>query len=800
MKVSYKWLKEYVDFDYTPEELAEKLTLAGLEVDGIEYKGREIKDIVVGQIKEKVSHENADKLSVCKVDVGQDEELQIVCGAKNMDVGDRVPVAVVGTTMPNGMKIKKAKLRGVTSFGMMCSTNELELPDDGVDGLFILPEDAVIGNKLVDELGIDDIVIELDLTPNFAHCLSMIGVAREVSAMTGNELKLPTAEVAEIEEEINDWVKVEVEENELCPRYAGRVITGVEVKESPLWLKKRLESAGVRPINNIVDVTNFILMELGQPLHAFDYAKLEGNKVVVRTAKAGEKLTTLDDEERVLNEDMLVIADAQKAVCVAGVMGGANSEVTDETTTIFLESANFNPVSVRKTSKELGIHSDSSHRFERGVDINIVELALDRAAQLIAELSGGQVIKGKQNIYPIPFEEKVIEVRPRRVSKLLGAEFAKIRIRTLLEKLHFEVEDMGDVLAVKVPAFRVDVEQEIDLVEEIARLYGYDKIEAVQPSGDITQGKKTWKQKVEDKTRELLASLGLLEVQNYSFINPNFFNKINLAEDSSLRKSVKLSNPIGYEYSVMRTTLLPGVLENVSFNANRNAENIALFELGKVFTPVENKKLPLEKLQLTGAVMNKDLEDPWNLNAPGFFYLKGILEKCFEALAVNDVEFIAGEHPTLHPGRTAQIKIGDKVSGYLGELHPDVQENYKLEERVTIFELDFSAIIDNATFAREYISLPKYPASTRDIALLVEDKVSSKDIEGIIIRLGKDILESVKLFDLYQGEQVPAGYKSLAYSLIYRRADRTLTDKEVNKVQAKIEEELYNKLGAKIRE
>jgi phenylalanyl-tRNA synthetase beta chain len=800
MKVSYKWLKEYVDFDYTPEELAEKLTLAGLEVDGIEYKGREIQDIVVGQIKEKVSHENADKLSVCKVDVGQDEELQIVCGAKNMDVGDKVPVALVGTTMPNGMKIKKAKLRGVTSFGMMCSTNELELPDDGVDGLFILPEKVNVGNKLVDELGIDDIVIELDLTPNFAHSLSMIGVAREVSAITGNELKLPTAEVTEIEEEINDWVKIEVEDNELCPRYAGRVITGVEVKDSPLWLKKRLEAAGVRPINNIVDVTNFILMELGQPLHAFDYCKLEGNKVVVRTAKAGEKLITLDDEERNLTEDMLVIADAKKAVCVAGVMGGANSEVTDETTTIFLESANFNPVSVRKTSKKLGIHSDASHRFERGVDINIVELALDRAAQLIAELSGGQVIKGKQDIYPVPFEERVIKVRPRRVSKLLGAEFAKVRIKTLLEKLHFEVEDMGDVLAVKVPAFRVDVEQEIDLVEEIARLYGYDKIEATQPSGDITQGKKTWKQKVEDKTRELLASLGLLEVQNYSFINPDFFNKINLPEDSSLRKTVQLSNPIGYEYSVMRTSLLPGILENVSFNINRNAENVALFELGKVFIPVDNKELPLEKIKLTGAAMNKYLRDSWNLNAPGFFYLKGILEEYFDVLGVNNVEFITGEHPTLHPGRTAQVRIKGEVVGYLGELHPDVQENYKLEERVTIFELEFSSIIDNATFDREYVSLPKYPASTRDIALLVEEKVNSKDIKDIIIKLGKDILESVELFDLYQGEQVPEGYKSLAYSLIYRRADRTLTDKEVNEVQAKIEEELYNKLGAKIRE
>ncbi|WP_018248347.1 phenylalanine--tRNA ligase subunit beta [Orenia marismortui] len=800
MKVSYKWLKEYIDFDYTPEELAEKLTLAGLEVDGVEYKGRDIQDIVIGKITEKKEHENADKLSVCKVDVGKSEDLQIVCGAKNMSVGDKVPVALVGTTMPNGMEIKKAKLRGVTSYGMMCSTNELNLPDDGVDGLFILEGDIKVGNKLVDELEIDDIVIELDLTPNFAHCLSMIGVAREISAIIDKDIKYPEVKVEEIEESIEDWIDVKVEALDLCPRYTGRVITGVEVSDSPLWLKKKLEAVGIRPINNIVDITNFILMELGQPLHAFDYDKLADNKVIVRRAKADERVVTLDEEERDLNEEMLVIADGEKAICVAGVMGGTNSEVDSGTKRIFLESANFNPGSVRKTSRKLSIHSDASHRFERGVDINIVEYALDRAAQLIAELSGGKIVKGIKDIYPNKVEDKIIELRPKRVSNLLGEEFAKIKIKKLLERLHFSVEDKGDKLAVTIPAYRVDVEEEIDLVEEVARLYGYDKLPAVEPSGDIIQGKKSWKQQVKDQTRILLSKLGLFEVQNYSFINPDFFDKINLPKDSFIRDRIELSNPLGKEYSILRTTLIPGLLNNVLLNDNRKIENIELFELGKVFIPSEGKELPIEELKLAAAIMKDDLEDIWNVNASGFFYLKGILENYFDSLGIRGVEFEIGKHPTMHPGRTTKIKVNGDVLGYLGEVHPDVQENYKFENRVTIFELDFNLIVDNATAQRNYNPLPKYPASTRDIALVVSEDINTKQIEDIILSIGSKILESVELFDLYQGEQVEDGYKSLAYSLIYRVSDRTLTDDEVNSVQEKIEKELDNKLGAKIRE
>ncbi|WP_027340645.1 phenylalanine--tRNA ligase subunit beta [Halonatronum saccharophilum] len=800
MKVSYNWLKEYIDFDYSPEELAHKLTLAGLEVDGVEYLGEKIEDIVVGEVKEIGPHENADKLSVCKVNIGGEEDLQIVCGAKNMKKGDKVPVAPLGMVMPNGMEIKEVKLRGVKSCGMMCSTDELELADDGVDGLFILEDDFTVGNKLVEELGLNDAIIELDLTPNFSHALSIYGVAREIAAITGNELKKAEVDLKEEEIVVNDLIEIEVKDSDLSPRYAGRVIKGVKVEESPLWLKQRLESIGVRSVNNIVDITNLILMELGQPLHAFDYNKIEDNKVIVRRANEGEKLTTLDGEEKNLDEEILVIADAQKPLCIAGVMGGENSEVTEETVDIFLESANFNPGSVRSTSKKVGIHSDASHRFERGVDINLVEVALDKAAQLISQVGGGKVAKGMIDLYPHKVEETEIKLRTKRVNKLLGAQLAKINLKRLLESLHFVVEDEGDHLGVKVPTYRVDVEKEIDLVEEIARSYGYDEIEAIEPKAKIVQGKKSWSQKVEDKVKGMLAHLGLFEVKNYSFTSPEDFDKINMPKEDSAREVIELSSPLGYEYSVMRRTLIPSLLNNIVVNLNQKVEDIGIFELAKVFEPVKEQELPKEEFKLAAAVSRSDLADRWNVSAPGFFYLKGVLEQMFNSLGIENVEFLAGELSFLHPGRTAILKVDDKEIGYLGELHPDVLENYKIKTRVTAFELDFTSIVKYSTANRAYQSLPKYPALTRDIALVVKKDVSSLEIKNIIWDIANNILESLELFDLYEGEQLLEGHKSLAYSLAYRVQDRTLTDDEVNEVQNKIEKVLYKRLGAKIRE
>ncbi|MFO7820126.1 MAG: phenylalanine--tRNA ligase subunit beta [Halanaerobacter sp.] len=798
MKVSYNWLQEYIDFDYSPEELAHELTMVGLEVEAVEKLGAEIEDVIIGEVEEIKEHENADKLSVCKVDIG-DEVAQIVCGADNMNEGDKVPVAPVGMEMPDGMKIEEVELRGVKSSGMMCSTNELNLPDDGVDGLYILKEDVTIGEQLIKELNLDDVILEFDLTPNYAHCLSIIGVAREVAAITGNKLELPDLDLEEVDKSIDDVIDVRVKDSDLAPRYAGRVIRDVEVKESPDWLKNRLEAVGIGAVNNIVDITNYILMELGQPLHAFDYDKLAGQEIIVRRAKEGEKLFTLDEEERELDEDMLVIADGEKPVCLGGVMGGANSEVTEETTTLFLESANFAPGSVRKTAKKLKIHSDSSHRFERGVDINGVEYALDRAAELIADIADGEVLEGYKDIYPNEVKPQEIMLRPQRVRDILGVELAKIKIKSYLENLHFDVDDRGANLLVKVPTYRVDVDKEIDLIEEIARAYGYGRVEPMKARAALKQGKKTWQQKVEAKTKDLLTDLGLFEVQNYSFINQDEFDKLNLAEDSKLRNVVEINNPVTEEHTIMRTTLLASLLENISLNLNRGREDISIFELNTVFLPCEDTKLPQERLKLSCAVMRDDLEDRWQVNATGFFYLKGILEDYFRQLGIEEVQFIRGEFPALHPGRTAEVVVEGESIGYLGELHPDVQENYDLSQRVTVCELDFAALVEAATAKREYQQLPKYPALSRDIALVVEEEVTSKEIKDLILELGSDIIESIELFDLYQGEQLEEGDKSLAYSIKYRVADRTLTDDEVNQVQAEIEEKLNQKLGAHIR-
>ena len=798
MKVSYNWLQEYIDFDYSPEELAHELTMVGLEVEAVEKLGAEIEDVIVGEVEEIKEHENADKLSVCKVDIG-DEVAQIVCGADNMNEGDKVPVAPVGMEMPDGMKIEEVELRGVKSSGMMCSTNELNLPDDGVDGLYILKEDVTIGEQLIKELNLDDVILEFDLTPNYAHCLSIIGVAREVAAITGNKLELPDLDLEEVDKSIDDVIDVRIKDSDLAPRYAGRVIRDVEVKESPDWLKNRLEAVGIGAVNNIVDITNYILMELGQPLHAFDYNKLAGQEIIVRRAKKGEKLFTLDEEERELDEDMLVIADGEKPVCLGGVMGGANSEVTEETTTLFLESANFAPGSVRKTAKKLKIHSDSSHRFERGVDINGVEYALDRAAELIADMADGEVLEGYKDIYPNKVKPQEIILRPQRVRDILGVELAKVKIKSYLESLHFDVEDQGANLLVKVPTYRVDIDKEIDLIEEIARTYGYGKVEPMKARAALKQGKKTWQQKLEAKTKGLLTDLGLFEVQNYSFINQNEFDKLNLAEDSKLRNVVEINNPVTEEHTIMRTTLLSSLLENISLNLNRGREDISIFELNTVFLPQDDSELPQERLKLSCAVIKDDLEDRWQVNAAGFFYLKGILEDYFKQLGIEEVQFIRGEFSVLHPGRTAEVIVDGESIGYLGELHPDVQENYDLSQRVTVCELDFAALVEAATAKREYQQLPKYPALSRDIALVVEEEVTSKEIKDLILELGSDIIESIELFDLYQGEQLEEGDKSLAYSIKYRVADRTLTDDEVNQVQAEIEEELNQKLGAHIR-
>ncbi|SFL57203.1 phenylalanine--tRNA ligase subunit beta [Candidatus Frackibacter sp. WG13] len=798
MKVSYKWLQEYIDFDYTPEELAAKLTMAGLEVDDVVYQDEGLENVVIGEILEIKEHPNADKLSICQVDLGTTKE-EIVCGAKNMEEGDKVPTASVGTTLPNGMEIDEVELRGVKSRGMLCSADELGLQEERAEGLMILDSNLETGSQFAKALELDDIIFELDLTPNYSDCLSMIGVAREVAAMTGNQLQLPEVEYSATGPEVKELTSIEVEDEDLCPRYTVRVIKDVEVKESPLWLQRRLKAAGIRPINNIVDITNYILMEFGQPLHAFDYDQLTENRIVVRRAKSGEKLLTLDDEERELDEDMLVIADAQEPICVAGVMGGANSEVTERTTNILLESANFDPISIRQTAKKLGLHSESSHRFERGVDVNSTDLASQRAIKLILDLAGGEVAKGVIDLYPNPVEPLELNLNVNRINRLLGTDIGEDEMIELLTNLEFEVEEENDNLIVKVPTFRGDISREADLVEEIARMYGYDQIEPVLASGPILQGKKTWQQSLEDKTLNLLTGLGLTEVKTFSFTSQTIFDEIKLPEDSDLRDTVKLNNPLSSEHEVMRTTLLPNLLEVLNRNISRNVDEVKIFELGRAFTPQEGE-LPEERLLLSGALMEKNENEIWDLDASNFFALKGVIEEYFTALNIEEYEFNNSEHPSLHPGRTAIIKVKGEEVGILGEVHPDLIDNYDLLPRTVLFELEFEIIVKHANDDLVYRELPKYPASTRDIALVVDVEVTSQDLENIINGVAGDLLETIELFDLYQGKQVEEGTKSLAYSLTYRAQDRTLTDDEINKLQSQIEDRLDEEFGAKIRE
>lgn len=798
MRVSYQWLKEYVDFNLSPEELASMLTLSGLEVDLIENPGKGLEGIVIGEIQEIAQHPNADKLHVTKVNVGS-EVLEIVCGAKNIFVGAKVPIARIGVTLPGGMKIEKAKLRGVASYGMICSQDELGLVEERQPGVMILEGDCQAGESFIKFMGLDDVILVLDLTPNFAHALSMVGVAREVAARLGVELKRPEFKVNETGPAVTELTSVEIKDPDLCPRYTARVIRGVKVGESPEWLKQRLEAAGVRSINNVVDVTNFVLMELGQPLHAFDYDSLSGKRIIVRRAGQDETIVTLDEKERKLDSEVLAICDAEKPVCIAGVMGGANSEVTDSTTSVLLESAYFDPVSIRKSARRFAIPSEASYRFERGVDINAVIEASNRAIQLIQELAGGEIARGIIDVYPAPARLTVINLRTWRVNKLLGTQLTREEIAQLLTRLGFTVEVAEEDLNVTVPTFRGDVTREADLLEEVARLYGYDKIPSLLPEGDLRLGRLTPQQLLEDQSREFMNAVGLNETMSYSFINPNAYDKLKLNQDHPWRNSIRLMNPLSEEYAVMRRTLVADLLRVTALNVKRGVSEVPVYELARVYHPREND-LPEEPRMLTAAVMGLPENDPWKQQATGFFHLKGILDEYAETFGLGQLTY---ERLTtmemLHPGRAALVKAKGVEIGYLGEIHPDVLANYDLEERVSVFELNFETIASLVNNERRYRELPKFPASTRDIALLVDRGISTQAITDVIASTGSDYLASVELFDLYQGAQVPAGKKSMAFAMSYRAKDRTMTDEEVNAIMEQLFTRLKEELGAEIR-
>ncbi|MBI4743559.1 MAG: phenylalanine--tRNA ligase subunit beta [Actinobacteria bacterium] len=825
MLVSCKWLKEYIDFNLTPEELAEQFALTGTAVEKVEFSGKDIEKIIVGEINDIQPHPNADNLVVCEVNTGE-EVLEIVCGAKNMKTGDKVPVAIVGAVLPGGIKIKKSKIRGVESFGMMCSSNELRLGTDAT-GLLILDKDLKLGEDIKNILGLDNAVIELEITPNRPDCMSMIGAAREAGAFTGLPIKIPSNQINEINEPIENKAKVDILDSDLCGRYAARVVTNVKIGPSPLWMQNHLKSAGIRAINNVVDITNYVLMETGQPLHAFDYEKLfpsippsipplprgdtEGLKggkggLIVRRAFKDEKMVTLDGVERILDEDILVIADEEKAVALGGVMGGATSEVSDKTTTVLIESANFNPANIMKTSRKLGLISESSIRFERGIDPNGVIYALDRAAYLMQELASGKVLKGKIDVYPVKKNPIILNLRLSRINNILGTDLNEKSVKEILEGLGLtildtQVEDNDVTIKVSVPTFRPDLEREIDLIEEVARIYGYNNIESSLPEGREKQGGLSKEQELDKKIRNILVSSGLNEVITYSFIDRNHFDKLGLAEDDSLRNTIKIKNPMSDEQAVMRTTLIPSLIEIARYNTARDLYNVQIFEVGRVFLPRKNEILPNEPAMIGGLITGCWFDANWYEKSReiDFFDLKGIVEFLFLNLGINKWELKRITHPIFHPGRSAEILINDKKAGIIGELHPEAQAVYEFPKKVYVFEISEADLILAANLNWQLTEISRHPGVSRDIAFVIDEEVSASDIEKEILNKGGNLLKKVRLFDIYRGGQIAEGKKSMAYSLFFQANDRTLVDSEVSEIEDKIVSRLKEKYEIEMR-
>jgi phenylalanyl-tRNA synthetase beta chain len=797
MNVTLNWLKAYIDFEFSPSELADRLTMLGVEVESVKHLGTELEGVIVGSVTSIRPHPNADKLVLCQVDTGETEELQIVCGAPNAREGMLAPVATIGATLPVGLTIKRAKLRGETSQGMLCSEKELGLSDDAA-GLMELSTDIPLGTPLSEALGLDDVVFELEITPNRPDCLSLIGVAREIRAETGNPLKLPTVDLQESGINIRDLTSVTIGAPDLCPRYAARVIQGVKVAESPAWLRQRLESVGIGVINNIVDATNFVLMEYGQPLHAFDYHKLAENRIVVRRARDNEQITALDEVARELTSDMLVIADAEKPVALAGIMGGYDSEITETTCDVLLESAYFNPLSIRATAKALGISTEASYRFERGADPGAVLAALDRAAQLIAELTGGTICDGIVDVYPGQQPLTEIQLRPERVNFVLGTTIEAAEMVQILDRLGFDVDATGKVYQVVVPTFRSDVTREIDLIEEIARVYGYDNIPTTLPKGDIPVPAPTPKTEARRRIKHFLLAAGMMEAVNYSFCDPNCFDKIRLNADDPLRNTLQLRNPLSPEMSVLRTTLTPGLLENAQHNRNHQIDTIALFEIGGVFVHDGEEKEP-ERVTgvLAGQIGEGVYSDPYR--HPDFFDIKGLVEGMLEVCGVVDWTLQKTDAPTFHPGRNAEVLLGNRQIGFFGEVHPEVLENYDLPYKAYLFEFDLEGLADAATFAKRFEPISIYPKVARDLAIVVDKETLSDMPTELIYTTGGDAVDSVRLFDVYEGEQVPEGKKSLAYTITYHSATETLTDKAVNTLHDEVVKCLNRELGAELR-
>lgn len=797
MNTALSWIKAYVpDLDVTAQEYTDAMTLTGTKVEGYSCLDKNLENIVVGEVLSVERHPDADKLVVCQVNVGADAPVQIVTGAPNIteaSVGEKVPVVLDGGRVAgghdggalpeDGIKIKKGKLRGVESCGMMCSIEELGAdrdmyPDAPESGIYILPKDSVPGEDAVAVMGLRDVVFEYEITSNRVDCYSVIGIAREAAATFKKSFTAPSVAKTGNDEDINDYLKVRVENSQLCPRYCARMVKNIKLAPSPQWMQRRLAASGIRPINNIVDITNYVMEEYGQPMHAFNYDQLAGHEIIVKCAKDGDVFQTLDGQERKLDSTILMINDGEKEVGIAGIMGGENSKITDDVTTMVFESACFNGTNIRLSAKKVGLRTDASGKYEKGLDPNTAEEAVNRACQLIEELGAGEVIGGIIDIYPVKKEEKRIPFDAARINRLLGTDIPEA---DMLE--YFKMIELGydaDTKEVIAPTWRQDLERMADVAEEVARFYGYDKIPTTLPSGEATTGKLSYKLRIEELAREIAEFCGFSQGMTYSFESPKVFDKMLIPADSPLRATVNISNPLGEDFSVMRTTSLNGMLTSLATNYNRRNKDVRLYELANVYRPIALPltELPDERMQFTlGMYGDGD-----------FFTMKGVVEEFFDKAGMHKKPHYNpnGEHPYLHPGRKADIVYDGTVVGFLGEVHPDVADNYKIGDRAYVAVIDMPSIMDFTTFDRKYTGIAKFPAVTRDISMVVPKDILVGQIEDIIEQRGGRFLESYKLFDIYEGAQVLAGHKSVAYSITFRAKDHTLEDKEVSAVMNKI--------------
>ena len=804
MNTTLSWIKAYVpELDVTAQEYTDAMTLTGTKVEGFVRADEDLEKIVIGQIEKIERHPDADKLIICQVNIGT-ETIQIVTGAPNVHEGDKIPVVLDGGRVagghdgkmtPGGIKIKKGKLRGIESNGMMCSIEELGssremYPEAPEYGIYIFPEDAQVGSDAIKALGLDDVNFEYEITSNRVDCFSVIGIAREAAATFRKEFIPPVVTPTGNNEDAHDYVKVTVKDPDLCPRYCARMVKNIKIAPSPKWMQRRLATAGIRPINNLVDITNYVMEEYGQPMHAFDYDQIAGHEIIVRRAEAGEKFVTLDGQQRQMDENVLMICDGEKSIGIAGIMGGENSMITDDVKTMMFEAACFDGTNIRLSAKRIGLRTDASGKFEKGLDPNNAEAAINRACQLIEELGAGEVVGGMVDVYSKKKEPVRVKFEPDKINVLLGTDISAEEMLGYFAAVDLEYDaQTNEVIA---PTFRHDIFRTADLAEEVARFYGYDNIPTTLPSGEATTGKKPMKMRIEDMAREIAEFCGFSQGMCYSFESPKVFDKLLLPEDSSLRRAVQISNPLGEDFSIMRTISLNGMLSSLAFNYNHRNKNVRLYELGNIYLP---KQLPLTELP--------DERMKFTLGFYGdgdFFTMKGVIEEFLEKVGMKAKKTYdpTDKKPFLHPGRQTDVIYQGKTIGFLGEVHPAVMDNYGLGEKTYVAVLDMPQIVEMASFDRKYTGIARYPAVTRDISMIVPKEISAGAIEAVIEQRGGKLLEGYHLFDIYEGAQILSGFKSMAYSISFRANDRTLEESDITAAMKKIWNGL-EALGIEIR-